>query len=61
MGEWKGVRLSPGGPVELYNLSSDLEETTDIAEENPEMTAKITGIIETARTESAIWNLKTGV
>lgn len=55
--QWKGVRLgvnkAPDGPIELYNLETDPEETTNIAEAQPEIVSKITGIMEEARVPSA--------
>jgi len=59
MGDWKGVRLNvakaPNGPIELYDLRTDLGETTDVAMEHPEVVAKIAGIMATARTPSEHW------
>jgi len=38
MGDWKGVRLNvaknPGGPIELYNLKTDIGEQKNLAMEN---------------------------
>lgn len=36
LGDWKGVRYGVGGPLELYNLASDPQETRDVADEHPE-------------------------
>jgi arylsulfatase A-like enzyme len=60
-GDWKGVRLNvakdPNGPIELYNLKTDLGETTDLADKYPDVVAKIAQIIKTARTPSQDWPL----
>jgi len=40
-GSWKGVRLAPDGPVELYNLDTDIGEANNVADEHPDVTAKI--------------------
>jgi uncharacterized sulfatase len=40
-GSWKAVRLGPGKPLELYNLSVDIGETTDIAAEHPEIVMQL--------------------
>ena len=42
MGDWKAVQSRPDRPVELYNLSNDLSETTDLAEKHPEIVKKLT-------------------
>ncbi|MBM3956450.1 MAG: sulfatase-like hydrolase/transferase [Gemmatimonadetes bacterium] len=38
---WKGVRPSPTSPIELYDLSQDIGETTDVAAANPGVVAQI--------------------
>ena len=58
MGDWKAVRLAPGAPLELYNLSTDLGEKHNVAGENPEIVAKIEAYLKTARTESEQWPIK---
>ncbi len=58
MGDWKGVRLSPNGPLELYNVQNDPSETNNIAAENPEVVAQITGLIDQARIDDENWPLK---
>lgn len=57
MGKWKGVRLTPSSPLELYDLQADLGETQDIAEQHPEIVSKITAFLDTERTESEYWPL----
>jgi arylsulfatase A-like enzyme len=51
----KAIRSAPGKPLELYDLSRDIGEKNDIAEENPEVVAKIEIYLKTARTESPNW------
>ena len=58
MGRWKGVRLSPDGPLELYDLETDLGEETNRADEHPEVVDRIETYLEGARTESAAWPLR---
>ncbi len=58
MGPWKGVRLSPGGPLELYNLDDDIGEQHDVAAAHADIVAKIEAYLETARTENEFWPLK---
>ena len=52
---YKAVRAAPGKPLELYDLSRDIGEKNDIAEENPEVVARIEKYLKTARTESPNW------
>ncbi|VGO20694.1 arylsulfatase [Pontiella sulfatireligans] len=55
-GMWKAVRYDvasdPDSALELYNLSADPKETTNVAEQYPEMVAKLDTLIKSARTAS---------
>jgi arylsulfatase A len=51
MGDWKAVRPEPDGPLELYNLASDIGETNNIAAQNPSVMSQIEDYLKTARTE----------
>ncbi|QNL48196.1 arylsulfatase [Olivibacter sp. SDN3] len=57
--QWKGIRLKakedPGGPIELYDLSRDLQEQQDVAAEHPEIVKVIAQFMEEARTDSEIF------
>ena len=55
MGDFKVVRLSPTGPLELYNLKTDIAEKNNIAAEHPEIIAEIEAYLKTARTDSPHW------
>jgi arylsulfatase A-like enzyme len=50
-GDWKGVRLRRGGPLELYDLAKDVGETRDVAAEHPDVVARLEAYLRTARTE----------
>lgn len=58
-GKWKGVRQgvkkNPDAPIELYDLSTDLHEDRNVAEQYPEVVEKIAAIMQSARTESEIF------
>ncbi len=41
MGHWKAIRPNKGASFELYDLSKDLEETEDVAAQNPEILDKM--------------------
>jgi arylsulfatase A-like enzyme len=53
---WKAVRYNVAvdaeSPLELYDLSTDPAETTDIADQHPEVAARLDALIRNARTES---------
>ena len=54
---WKGIRsLGPENPIALYDQSSDVAEKIDVAKVYPEIAARISDYLRTARTESADWN-----
>jgi arylsulfatase A-like enzyme len=55
MGNWKGVRFGVDGPLELYNLKTDIGETKNVAAENAPIVAKIEEYLKTARTEDTNW------
>ena len=56
MGPWKGIRLgvkkNASAPVQLFNLESDVGETTDVAAQHPDITAQILAIMTTGRKPS---------
>ncbi len=59
MGDWKGVRYGVDGPLELYNLSSDIGEKTNVADKNPKVVAEIEDYLKTARAEDKNWPTQT--
>lgn len=54
-GDWKGVRLAVGAPLELYDLSNDEAEANDISAENPAIVAELEELLGNARTPSRNW------
>jgi arylsulfatase A-like enzyme len=57
-GDWKAVRNNVGGAWELYNLSNDLAEATDVAAQHPKEAAKAESYAKAARTADANWPLE---
>lgn len=51
-GKWKGVRLNtlknPNAPIELYDISKDIEESNNIADQHPEIVAQLAAIMREA-------------
>jgi arylsulfatase A-like enzyme len=56
---YKAVRLAPGEPLALYDLSVDIAEANNMASKRPDVIAKIEKYLNTARTDSPNWPLKT--
>lgn len=56
MGKWKGVRLNaaanPNGPIELYDLQTDVSEKNNIADKHPDVVAEIKKIMQQQHRES---------
>ncbi len=58
LGNWKGVRFGTDGPIELYNLESDVGEKNNVAEKHPDIVARIARILETVRTDSEFFPVR---
>jgi arylsulfatase A-like enzyme len=62
MGNWKavrnGVKKSPNGPLEIYDLAADRAERRDVAAQHPEIAERAAQIMTRERTPSAVerWN-----
>lgn len=55
-GRWKGIRMGgPDAPLELYDQRNDVAEKTDVAGKNPDIAAKISTYLQSARTELPEW------
>lgn len=57
-GDWKGVRNGPGGRIELYDLANDLGETRNLAEQRPDVVARIEEMIRSAYVPSPDYPIK---
>jgi uncharacterized sulfatase len=44
-GQWKAVRLKDGDPLELYDLSADIGESNNIAQQNPDIVARLERVL----------------
>lgn len=58
MKDWKAVRLAPDKPWELYDLSKDIGESQNVAEQFPDIVTKVENYVKTARTESPDWPVR---
>lgn len=56
LGDFKGVRLdvkkNPNAPIALYDLKTDIAESTDIAEKRPDVVKRIAEIMKSQHVES---------
>ena len=54
LGKWKGVRRkNREAPIELYDVTSDVGESRNVAAAHPDVVKQIASIMQSARTESA--------
>jgi arylsulfatase A len=59
-GDWKAIQFGQDGPIELYNLKSDLAEANDVAAANPGPVADARRHFDAARTESPQFPMQAG-
>jgi len=45
LGDWKGILLGREGAIQLYDLSRDVGETNDLADQHPDVVARIEEIM----------------
>lgn len=45
IGNWKGIRLGQGSPIQLYNLVTDLGEDHDVSDKHPDLVEQIETIM----------------
>jgi len=58
-GKWKAIRQPMiTGTTKLYDLASDLAESTDVAVEHPEVVARMNAYLDEAHTPHPNWNSK---
>ncbi|MCB1205359.1 MAG: arylsulfatase [Verrucomicrobiae bacterium] len=56
-GDWKAVRNGPSKPIEIYDLESDVGETTDLAPARPELVARAEALMKSEREDHPDWPL----
>jgi len=54
-GDWKLVRPGSNAPIELYNLLTDIGETTNLVEKHPDIVKKLCAYIQQAHVPSDWW------
>ncbi len=57
LGDWKAYRRGGSGDIQLYNLSEDIGEQHDAANQNPDIVSRIKEIMKSARTRSELFPL----
>lgn len=57
IGNYKVLRLSPSSPIEVYDLSKDIKELSNIAAAHPELVQKGKELFKSARNNSERWPL----
>ncbi len=55
---WKGVRVRPGAPMELYDLGVDPGETRDLRDAQPEVAKRVEEILNTSRRDNSNWPIR---
>jgi arylsulfatase A-like enzyme len=60
-GDWKAIRHDPRGKIELFDLSKDIGEKNNVADQHPEVVQEMQNILKTARTPHPIWSLKSAI
>jgi len=61
MGKWKGIRkdiFKGNMKIELYDLKNDLSESTDVADQHPEVISKIEEIMKNEHSPAEIERFK---
>ena len=54
-GQWKLIQIGEDGPVSLYNLMNDPEETRDVSQQQSELVEKLVPLLDRVRTKSRHW------
>lgn len=58
-GRWKALRLkTPTAPIQLFDLTNDIAEKTNVAAANPRLVARAAELMQTAHHDNEHWKLK---
>jgi arylsulfatase A-like enzyme len=57
---WKGVRLRPGAPLEVYDLNTDPGESRDLREAQPEIARRLETLLQSSRSDNPHWPIRPG-
>ncbi len=58
MNDWKAIRLAQDQPWELYDLTKDIAESHNCADQFPDIIARVQDYVKTARTDSPYWPVR---
>lgn len=58
LGDWKGISAPWGAPIQLYNLKTDLGETTNVAADHPEIVRTIQAVMDREHVPSPLWTVR---
>lgn len=53
--QWKGVRLNPEQPIELYNVEDDVSETHNVAQQHQDVVSQMNEFMTESHTDSPNW------
>lgn len=56
-GKWKAI-CNVGGPIALYDVTTDIGETTDVAADHPDVVAEIRKMLAEAHVDNEYWSFK---
>jgi arylsulfatase A-like enzyme len=60
VGDWKAIEQPIGSPMRLYDLAKDIGEEHDVAAQQPEVVAKLKGVMKKAYTPHENWKFPAG-
>jgi arylsulfatase A-like enzyme len=59
MGDWKAVRVPAfDGPLQLYNLTEDLQEEVDVAHDHPQLVGRMGQLMAQAHRPTDVWKTR---